>query len=88
MTSTENIAESTLAVLADIRASLQSQAADGRLWSLEDLAWYFSASKDQVRKRVVTARGFPNPVKLPTTDNGGHPRWVPREVKAWAERQR
>lgn len=58
---------------------------DDALWSIDDIAHHI---RTQRRSAEVLTRHrlFPNPVRLPTTEKGGHPRWVAAEVKRFCLR--
>jgi len=44
--------------------------------------------KSTVQSRLLCLPHFPKPVTIPTTDEGGGKRWIAKEVKAWALKQR
>jgi len=48
------------------------------LWTVADVAAYYRRSVRQAR-RIVATPGFPSPVR------GDGRRWVPAQVRAWAE---
>lgn len=58
------------------------------LWSIKEIASYLKYSTGQVRDRVVTMPGFPDPIRIRTGAGRGKPRWKAVEVIQWAERQR
>lgn len=35
--------------------------------------------------RLIRHKSFPAAIRLPTSENGGHPRWVAREVKKFLQ---
>lgn len=53
---------------------------DDALWDVDDISRYIKA-KSTTTKKLINHRHFPAPVKLPTSENGGHNRWVAGEVK-------
>lgn len=55
------------------------------LWSSTELAAYFKQTPYHTLQRVASHPTFPRPVRIPTTQGKGHPRWKAREVIAWAE---
>ena len=57
-----------------------------QLWEAADIGRYLHRTADSVRRLVVVLPSFPDPVRIPTSDNP-RPLWKAREVIAWAERQ-
>ena len=43
-------------------------------WSLKEIADCFKVSVEHAR-RITAIEGFPAPVRLPSGDTSGHPRW-------------
>lgn len=54
-----------------------------KMWSLDDIADYYSASRT-IAKKIVAQPGFPAPVRLWAN---AHPRWIERQVREWIEAQ-
>lgn len=79
---------SVLNVLTEIRDGIRSANKDSRLWDVHDIADYLKYSTKTVQNRIINIQGFPQPINLPTTDNGGYDRWEPAEIKAWAKRHK
>ena len=54
------------------------------LWDIENISLFFKTSASTVYRAIVCRPNFPRPIKV----KGMHKRWVPQEVKEWAESQR
>jgi len=67
--------------LKEILDTLRSQERDNRLWSIDDLQWYFDVAQAQAYK-IANHPTFPKPIRALEK---GQPRWKPEEVKGWAE---
>lgn len=57
------------------------------MWTIEDMATYFKASTDTVKKMVIGP--FPKPLILGGRGKGcrSMKRWFPEDVIAWAKKQ-
>lgn len=80
----EHTQENPTQILNAILGELRRQRVADDLWSADDIADYLGLAKNTVQGRTVKTNGFPRPVMLPT----GGKRWVAKEVRAWAMRQR
>lgn len=60
------------------------------LINAKEVAAKLGVSPRQVTERLVTAPGFPRPIRiaLPGCTRKGHPKWRPEEIEAWIETQR
>lgn len=67
---------------------LQRQRVKDDLWTADDIATYLKLKKSTVQQRILKSVGFPRPVILPTTAEGGSKRWVADEVKQWPKKNR
>lgn len=75
-------------LLEDIKNMLAKiSQRDDDLWTLEDIANYMKTSTRSVN-RMMQLETFPAPVRLPTTENGGRPRWFVGEIKQFVKRYR
>lgn len=55
-----------------------------RLWTIDDIAQYFQANRETVRRHLACKPDFPRAIK----PEGFGKRWVPSEVQKWAMRKR
>ena len=60
---------------------------DDDLWTRANIAEYLQCSPNQA-DRVIRHKDFPAAIRPPTSENGGHPRWVAREVKKFVQQFR
>jgi hypothetical protein len=75
-------------LLVGILGELRQGRVQDDLWSAGDIAAYLKLKKSTVQSRLLCLPHFPKPVTIPTTDEGGGKRWIAKEVKAWALKQR
>ena len=79
------------ALLAHLKETVRAELKkEERLWDLNDLSDYFNASK-QVVSRYRKRPDFPESRSFVYEKDGRTlctQRWVPKEIKAWALRQR
>lgn len=63
---------------------------DCELWTHKHIAEYLSVSPGYAQKRIVTVNGFPRAIRVAADTGGGKigRRWIAKEVKAWALKQR
>lgn len=73
-----------IAIHAEIKKMNRS---DDDLWSRKDIADYLQCSPTQA-DRVIKHKHFPAAIRPPTSENGGHPRWIAREVKTFVKQFR
>jgi len=71
-------------LLADILAEIKRANRQARLWDVADIADYFKLSTSSVYNRLLCKPEFPKAIKI----DGINRRWMPHEVKAYAERHR
>ena len=56
------------------------------LWDIETIAAYLHRSPQVVRERIVTLPGFPDAIRLPTSQSTrARGLWEAKEVIAWAK---
>lgn len=79
------VISTTEALLVDILVELRRHyAQDDDLWEAEQIAVYLKLGKGSVQNKILKSPGFPTSLVLPT---GGR-RWVAKEIKAWAMKNR
>lgn len=65
--------------------ALQADALDDhRLWSAADIGRYVGKSARFILERAACRPDFPTSIRI----LGGHRRWEPSEIKAWARRHK
>lgn len=75
-------------ILSGILLEIQKlNRSDDDLWTRADIAEYLRCSANQA-DRVIRHKDFPAAIRPPTSENGGHPRWVAREVKKFVQQFR
>ena len=70
-------------ILSEILSELKRGNRNARLWDIHDVADYVGIS-NSAAYRLVSKAGFPRAVKL----EGVPQRWLPAEVRAFAERRK
>lgn len=55
---------------------------DAQYWSLREIGASYKVSTEHAR-RITATKGFPAPIRLPSGDTSGHPRWKAGEVIDW-----
>lgn len=55
---------------------------DAQYWSLREIGASYKVSTEHAR-RITATNGFPAPIRLPSGDTSGHPRWKAVEVIEW-----
>lgn len=73
--------EELLKKIVDI---LEKSRREDRLWSAKDVAYFFNVGDTTARQQIIADPGFPKAVKIGKTEK----RYVPEEVKKFAERKR
>ena len=63
---------------------LDGQQNHQRLWRIEDIGNYLQLKPSTVHSTTIKKPGFPVPIVLPS----GGKRWIAKEVRAWATKQR
>ena len=58
------------------------------LWEIDDICSWLKLSKTTVRVRVVTRKGFPDPVEATAIGEKCMKRWFSDEVIEWARKNR
>ena len=71
-------------LLTEILKTLKSTQSQNKLWAIEDLVEYFQTSRSTVSRKIICRKDFPVAIRI----DGGVPRWKPKEVELWADRQR
>lgn len=56
-----------------------------RLWTVEDIAYYLSLSKNRVLQGIVTRTDFPAPIRF-AKERGR--RWEHKDIERWAQDQK
>lgn len=77
----EQHTQETASTVAMILTELQRQAVPDKLWDKSEVGNYLGVSANTLNKFM---HQLPNPVILPT---GGR-RWIPKQIREWAERRR
>ena len=55
---------------------------DAEYWSLNEIGASYKVSTEHAR-RITAIKGFPAPIRIPSGDTSGHPRWKAAEVIEW-----
>jgi len=76
-----------LAALKAIHAELRAARVPDDLWTKDEVAAYLKCKRSKL-ETLMQKPGFPRPVRLPTSDNGGHPLYPAKEIRAWAMKWR
>ena len=72
-------------ILNTLEEKNQLEFLKNRLWTTEDIAFYFSLSPQTVKRGLVTRPDFPAPIKI-SQERGR--RWLPAEIQNWAKTQK
>lgn len=57
------------------------------LWTANEVAEYLKVDPRQVKDRYSRHPDFPAGIKLPSAKGQGQFRWVPKQVREWAEKK-
>lgn len=55
------------------------------LWTINHISDYLHISVSSLRNRVINAPGFPQAIRIKTTEGRGSPLWKADEIVEWVE---